>query len=58
MTARLTVPPPGGSAALKQAAGAQANALLVLGTEGSPLVFEELEDLLGESGCPVLAVRT
>ncbi len=58
MTARLPVPPPGDSAPPKQAVSAPADALLVLGTERSPLALDELEDLLGETGRPVLAVRT
>ena len=58
MAARLPVLPPGDSAALKQAVSAQANALLVLGTECSPLALDELEDPLGETGRPGLAVRT
>jgi nucleotide-binding universal stress UspA family protein len=57
VTARFRTLPPGDTEALKHAVGLGARALLVLGAECYPLPQEELERLIGETGCPVLLIR-
>lgn len=57
VAARFRTLPPGDAAALKGALEGQQSALLVLGLECYPLAEDELERLLGETGCPVLLIR-